>query len=140
MFNLAAQAAAIVSRLDGEASFGTVAYIDQDDQAMRYPVKLPAAFVLLEEIDGGSGKAQGTIMAPLTWSVIVRAKQLDGPSGCLELIDTVMDLLTGFRPAEGVKPLQVGKTEYFDKQGETVAYVVRFSGQAAGKSQTMPCG
>lgn len=139
MFNLATQAQAIVTRLEDSGVFGTVGYIDQDDQALRQPVTLPGAFVLLEKIEPAGGRSVGTSLAPLGWSVVIRAKKLGGADGCLVLIDAVLDLLTGFRAAAGVKPLEVGKAEYFGAKGETVAYVVRFSASAAGESNTRPC-
>lgn len=138
MFNFSAQAAAIVAKLETIANFGTVAYIDKDDQSMRFPATLPAAFLALDEMNPGVG-GSSTTLPMITWAVVIRSKSMEGPTGCLSLIDEVISALVGFRVGTGVKPLHLGKIEYFNKQAESVAYVVRFDTQAAAANVNTPC-
>lgn len=135
MFDLAAQAQAIVDRLAAEESLGTVAYIEDDRDSDRYPVTMPAAFLVLDEIQPGSGKPTSTLTPSIVWAVVIRSKSLAGTTGCLPLIDLVVDALVGFKPPGAVKPLGLGKVEFYDKQHESVAYIVRLASVAAGNGQ-----
>lgn len=140
MFDLSGQAAAIVARLQAEESLGTVAFVEDDDESGRYPVSMPAAFVVLDEVNPGAGSKKGVVAPEITWAVIVRSKSLQGTGGCLPNVDRVMSVLVGFDPGEGCKPLSLGKVEFYDKKHESVAYIVRFSTVAAGKSDNARCG
>lgn len=136
MFGLSAQAAAIVAALESIEALGTVAYIDQDDQSGRFPATLPSAFVTIDRAGpGGSAPSPRTSLAALTWAVIVRGKKLDGPGGCLAIIDAVLDRLVGLHPATDVKPLQFEGIEYFGIQAESVSYIVRVGTIAAGRGR-----
>lgn len=140
MFNLANQAQAIVDQLAGQGSLGTVAFIEDDRDSERFPVTMPAAFLVLDELVPGSGRPDSTITPSLVWAVVVRSRSLVGPTGCLPLIDLVADVLVGFKPPGEVKALQLGKVEFYDKKHESVAYIVRFASVAAGKSSNALCG
>ena len=139
MFDLATTAQDLVDRLVLNAVFGTVAFIEDDDESMRYPVELPAAFVVLDKLDAG-GKAPGTVTCGQVWAVILRSQKLLGSSGCLPLVDQVIDELTGYKPSGSVKPLQFAGVQLYDKKYASVAYLVRFSTDAVGQTAIKPCG
>ncbi len=128
-----------MDKLDAQTSIGTVAFIEDDDESMRHPVTMPAAFVVLDKGTSGKGKAKGTVLSPLTWAIVVRSQKLLGPSGCLPVVDLVLDELTGFNPGSDVKPLSYGGIDLYDKKYESVAYIVRFTTEAVGKSKYSPC-
>jgi hypothetical protein len=141
MFDLENRAATIVAILGADPDLETVAYIDQDDQSMRYPVTFPAAFVALEKLVVGAGKSgRVSVVSDITWTVVVRSKQLDGPGGCLPVVDKVIDILEGFKPGDDSKKLSLLEVAYFDKHAESVAYAVRFGTMTAGVSRNTPCG
>lgn len=133
MFDLSAQAQAIVDELKAAGGFRTVAFIEDDrDSAEQMPKVMPAAFLVLEKREPREGKPTSEVVVDISWAVVVRSKSLMGPSGCLALIDTVDNILTGFKPPGEVKPLRLGVAEFFDKNDQSVAYVVRFASVAAG--------
>lgn len=125
MFNLFAQAAAIVAKLEANLSVETVAYIDEDSQSMRHPATLPAAFVVLEKLSvpDAHNKRMTSIVG---WTVVVRSKKLNGTGGVLPIVDAVVDALVGLQPLTGMQPLWLLEIEYYDQQAESVAYAVRF--------------
>lgn len=131
MFDLETQALAIIAQLKTITGLETVAYIDQDRQAVRQPATLPAAFLALDSIKSPAGKTRG--LAPsIAWTVVVRSKKLDGTGGCLPLIDSIIDVLAGSKPGSDMKPLSLTEVQYFDQRLESVAYTIRFEGHARG--------
>lgn len=139
MFELAAKATLIETALQAITGLQSVGFVDKDDESMRRPVELPAAFVALDKIDAPTGKV-ARITTPITWVVLVRSKELGGASGCLALVDQVIDALQGLALGDAAKPLDLAGVVFFDKRDGTVAYAVRFTGSAVGTSSTTPCG
>lgn len=126
MFDLEQQASGIVARLEEVEEIATVAYIDQEDQVLRHPATMPAAFVTLARV-GVTAKQGNSVMVALSWTIIIKSKQLEGPGGCLPVIDLVLDTLGGFVPAVGVNPLMPEKVEMLERRGEAIEYAVVFT-------------
>lgn len=138
MFDLQQQAEAIIEKLESELEIGTVAFIEEDDESARYPCTLPAAFVAMEKLSDSKKRGQN-LYPEAVWTIIVRAKKLNGPGGCLPTIDMVIDAIHGLRTGDNAKPLSFVEVEYFNKQAESVAYVIRFKAVNSGVSDSYSC-
>ena len=139
MFDLETQALSIVAQLGAVSTLETVAYIDKDNQALRQPATLPAAFLALDSIKTTATKGAG-LMPDIAWTVVVRSKGLDGEDGCLPIIDAVIDSLAGFKAGDSSRALALQEVQYFDQRLESVAYTVRFIAKAMGSNQNSMCG
>ncbi len=130
MFNLDIQAEAIVQRLETIPDLKTVEYLDEENQSEKFPSKMPAAFVVLEEL---KAKPKGSLLgASIQWAVILKAKRLVQPVGLAELIDTVIETLHGTNIGEKIRPLYFESVNYFETEIEASAYILRFSGDIPG--------
>lgn len=139
MLDLSTQVLAITDAIDEIASFLTVGFVDQDDESMRRPAELPAAFVALDKVGTPDGKTR-IVSAPITWVVIIRSKEIGGPSGCLSLVDSTIDKLHGLRVGSSIKTLSLDSVVFFDKREGSVSYAVRFKTAVTGSMSTSPCG
>lgn len=126
MFSLEAQVAAIKQQLATIEALETCSFIDQDEQTRRYPAKMPAAFVLLEKLKIDHQNS-GSMVAQISWSVVVMARQLQGTGGCLAISDLVADAMGGFVPAVGCTPLVPVSMQLLEQRGESLEYVVTFT-------------
>lgn len=127
--SMAEAAESLVTRIATIDGIGTVVCIEDDDESMRHPVVMPAAFVCLEKaVPGKKGTSPASIVnCDQVWAVVVRSRKLMGAEGCLPVIENVIDVITGFDPGAGIKPLKFQSVELYDKKYQSVAYIVRFS-------------
>jgi hypothetical protein len=125
MFDLPGQGAAIVGVLEAISALGTVAYIDEDSQSLRYPSTFPAAYVVMQRLTVETSANKG-VTSMVGWTVIVRSKRLNGPNEVLPMVELVVDALIGFKPADDMQPLRLLEIDYYGQQAESVAYAVRF--------------
>ncbi len=126
MIGLNDQAASIVSQLENIGSLATVQHLRSEDNLRRRPAKLPEACLALYS---ATSKHNGRNLynSTITWSVLVRSKKMDETGGALDLVDQVLDTLSGFQPP-GCAPLKPGEVEYFNQDGRSdVSYLLFFS-------------
>lgn len=139
MFNLSGVAQEIVEQLEAVAAIATVGWIEDEAQAERYQQTLPAVFVALDNLSprDTSGKS---VSSAVVWVLLIRTKGLEGPSGCLSLIDQLLDAMVGYKPTGMAKSLRMSEVKFYKAQGETVSYTVRLTGDVRGVRKNMPDG
>jgi len=127
MLNLAAQAESIIARMATVSGLNQVDQIDTLDDVDRQPMVMPMAQLLLKEATPKTPENKISDVAT-SWVVIVTAKSLLGPKGHLAIIDSLLDVVSGFQPTGALRPLAPVKIEFFDRIGEEAsAYTVTFS-------------
>ena len=139
MFALVEQAQAILAALEGMQAFGTVEYLDEVNQAETYPARMPAAFLLMNNLDTDKTPKMG---AQTAWVVLLKSKRLKGLEGQLSRLKIFEDIATslhGLRVASEVKPLVLDKIEHVETQIEAVVSALWFTSSIyAGRRSACP--
>lgn len=127
MLNLLAQANSILARMVNVVGLNQVDLIESLDDVDSRPCVMPMAQLLLQSAVPKQPENKITDVGT-AWTVIITAKSLLGPKGHLEMIDGLLDVLSGFQPDGTIRPLVPMKVEFFDRIGEQAsAYIVTFS-------------
>lgn len=132
MYFLSEQAQTIISALKTVPILGTVAWLDDDQMMPASPAKMPAAWVVLENLDLDRTATPPT-MGLVTWAVILKAKRLrvDALTGELPILgiaDSIINCLHGLRgPKAWARPLGFVRMDCVDMESEAAAYMLRFT-------------
>lgn len=104
MFQIVNQANSILARLEEVVGVNQIDLAEFIDNLDNRPRTLPGLSLLPP---GGKTKGpdNASVVADHSWTVMIVAKSVFGPRGHLELMDGVLDALTGFLPPGAGRPL-----------------------------------
>lgn len=132
-------AVSIIARIETLSGFKTVLHLGDEGQQRRRPAELPAAYLAMARTDlkdGGNNHNDGMI----AWHVLVRSRKMAGTGGALDLVDQVLDVLSGYRPVVGFTGLVPVSVEYFNEDGRAdIAYILSFTTTVAQLPMGDPC-
>jgi len=104
MFDLLAQATAIKARMAGIQGLNQIDYAELFSNLDDKPRLLPSASVLPPEGKPDNPKNK-IITATNQWMVVIAAKSIGGSVGHMQLMDNVMDALSGYQPPGAIVPM-----------------------------------
>lgn len=127
MLDLANQAQSILDRMATIVGLNTVDLIESIDDVERRPTVMPMAQLILGKALPATPENKTTTV-DTSWMIVITAKSLLGAKGHMAIIDSLLDVLTGYQPAGTIRPLVPVKIEFFDRIGEVAsAYTVTFA-------------
>ena len=126
MLQLSDQATAIVTQLKTITTLAQVDYVESNRDTTRRPYMLPMAQVVLSKaVLAKPGNRVST--TDTAWAVIVVAKDMVGENGLLDLVDAVLEKLSGFTAVAGMLPLVPASVEYIERVAEAASYSLIFT-------------
>jgi len=133
IFTLKEQLEALIDRIkDQVPTLKTVVGMEDLDESMKLPKRLPAAVVIFsgdypDKAEGGLSTFSGQKLTRY-WSVIVILELTAGPGEALDLVEAVNRAGVGWQACRGLRFLSAAGTRFVTKFDKTrVVYEVRFA-------------
>ena len=126
MLQLRDQSASLIQKLATISGLNQVEFIEfKESLEFERPKVLPCAQLLYEADFINPQNKLADVEA--TWTVLITSKNMMGTLGQMNLIDSVLDALTGFQPNGAIRPLVPKKIQPIDVNGDVPSYAIIFT-------------